>query len=843
MSERMALVPAMAINQGTKLGRYEIRSKLGAGGMGEVYLAQDTKLDRKVALKILPAELAANQERMWRFTQEAKAAAALNHPNIAHVYEIGEPERLHFIAMEFVDGQTLSQLIHATNTDLPKLLRYLQHAAEGLAKAHAAGIVHRDLRPDNIMVTRDGHAKILDFGLAKLLETPGPGTNGNTPSDVATAILRQHSTPGTVLGTAGYMSPEQAQGKTAEIDHRSDIFSFGCILFEAVTDHQPFEGSDAVDTLNKIIREPAPPVSGFNPRAPTDLQRIIRRCLAKDPEDRYQSIKDVAIELRELRRELTSELDTSVPPVTSDSTKAQDQYSMADQTAVSDIVSAGPRNLSSAEYIVSEIKQHKNAAVVLSILVLAIVVLGVWFFAFYSPTASHIQSMAVMPFVNTSGNADLEYLSDGMTKTLINSLSQIPNLSVKARSSVFRYKGKEIDPKKIAAELNVQAMLTGRVVQRGDQLTLNLELIDAQTENILWGNRYERKSSELVALQTEVARDVSNRLKTKLSGADAAKVEKNYTANSEAYQLYLKGRFYGSKRTGKDAQKSIVYYQQAVAIDPKFALAFAGLAEANWFLALYSYPQVNEAVPKARELALKALELDNSLSEPPAVLGVICCNYDRDFACMERETKLTIELNPSYAEGHRRYALLLQNLGRFEEARIAIRRDLVIDPLSPVTNLQYAQLLFYERKYDESETQSKKNLELDPNFWYAHWQLFYVYRMRRDYASAVEELAKVQDARGEPDAAKLIRESFVKGDWQGFLRKITEERTRLKLYPYFVATFFAELGEKDKAFAMLNEAIETKDQHTGQMKVDPYMNPLRDDPRFQEVLKKAGFPE
>jgi adenylate cyclase len=237
------------------------------------------------------------------------------------------------------------------------------------------------------------------------------------------------------------------------------------------------------------------------------------------------------------------------------------------------------------------------------------------------------------------------------------------------------------------------------------------------------------------------------------------------------------------------------------------------------------------------------LELDNSLAEPHSILGVICFNFDRDFACMERETKLAIELNPSYAEGHRRYGLLLQNLGRFEEARMAIRRALEIDPLSPVTNLQAAQLLFYERKYDESETQSKRNVELDPNFWYAHWQLFYVYRMKRDYASAVEELAKVQDARGEPDAAKLIRVSFVNGDWQGFLRKITGERARLKLYPYFVATFFAELGEKDKAFAILNEAIETKDQHTGQMKVDPYMNPLRDDPRFQEVLKKAGFPE
>jgi adenylate cyclase len=272
-------------------------------------------------------------------------------------------------------------------------------------------------------------------------------------------------------------------------------------------------------------------------------------------------------------------------------------------------------------------------------------------------------------------------------------------------------------------------------------------------------------------------------------------------------------------------------------------LAYAGLAEANWFLALYSYPQVNDVVPKAKELALKAVELDNSLAEPHSVLGVICFSYDLDFACMEREQKLAIELNPNYSEAHRRYGLLLQDLGRFAEARIADRRALEIEPLSPVTNFQTAQVLFFERRFGEGETLSKKNVDLDPNFWYAHLQLFYIYRMKRDYAAAVEELARVQESRGEPDAAKLLRESFAVGDWQGFLREITEQRSRLKLYPYFVATFFAELGEKDKAFATLNEAIVTKDQHTAWMKVDPFMDPLRDDPRFKEVMKKAGFPE
>src|SRR5215469_3105147 len=308
----------MSIAPGTKLGRYKIRSKLGAGGMGEVYLAEDTRLHRKVALKVLPADLASHRDRMRRFEQEATAAAALNHPNIAHIYEIGEADGLNFIAIEFIDGQTLRQYIHGRQTDLSKLLRHLQHVADGLAKAHAAGIVHRDLKPDNIMITRDGHAKILDFGLAKLIEPQQTSIpTSDAVSEAATAILQQHSTPGVVLGTVGYMSPEQAQGRTNEIDGRSDIFSFGCILYEAVTGQKAFAGKDAIDTLNKIIREPAAPISDFRPDAPNHLQRIVRRCLAKDAEDRYQTIKDVAIELRELRRELAESagLDiTTVPP-------------------------------------------------------------------------------------------------------------------------------------------------------------------------------------------------------------------------------------------------------------------------------------------------------------------------------------------------------------------------------------------------------------------------------------------------------------------------------------------------------------------------------------------------
>src|ERR1051326_4409861 len=453
------------------------------------------------------------------------------------------------------------------------------------------------------------------------------------------------------------------------------------------------------------------------------------------------------------------------------------------------------------------------------------------------------KSIAVLPFENLSGDPQNAYFSEGVQDEILTRLAKIAELKVISRTSTQRFKSAPEDLRQIAQQLGVANILEGSVQKANDQVRVNVQLINALTDTHLWAETYDRKMTDIFAVESEIARTVAETLRAKLTGTAEHVLASRPTANPEAHQLYLKGRFYGSKRTAKDAQKSIEYYQQAAAIDPNYALPYAALAESYWFLALYSYPQLNEVVPKARQLALKALELDNSLAEPHSILGIICNTYDRDFVCMEREQKLAIELNPNFSEGHRRYGLLLQNLGRFEEARIATRRALEIDPLSPVTNFQYARLLFYERKYDESEALSKKNVELDPDFWYAHWQLFYVYRMKRDYASAVEELAKVQDARGEPDAAKLIRESFAKGDWQGFLRKITEQRSRLKIYPYFVATFFAELGEKNKAFAALNEAIETKDQHTDQMKVDPYMNPLRDDARFQEVLKKAGFPE
>jgi serine/threonine protein kinase/Tfp pilus assembly protein PilF len=745
----------------TTLSHYRIVSKIGAGGMGEVYLAQDTKLDRKVALKILPADLAANQDRMRRFVQEAKAAAALNHPNIAHIYEIGESDGVNFIAMEFIDGVTLREKIHQERTELRKLLRYLQHAAEGLAKAHAAGIVHRDLKPDNIMITRDGHAKILDFGLAKLIEQqPMPGGDSG---EAATAVMPQHSTPGAIMGTVGYMSPEQAQGKTKEIDQRSDIFSFGCILFEAVTGKKPFEGDSIVKSLHMVIYESASPITELNPSAPSDLQRIVRRCLAKDPEDRYQTIKDVATELRELRRELQgAEIDTTATAPTrsttigstgGEGTRSQSFSSTTDTPSLS-------TKASSAEYVVTGVKQHKLVAAV----GLVVLVAGITAFALYlrgRNASATINSIAVMPFVNESGNADLEYLSDGMTETLISSLSNIPNLSVKARSTVFYYKGKEISPKKIGEELKVQAVLLGRVSQRGDDLKLSLELVNTETQDVIWSEQYNRKQSDLVSLQSEIAKTVSDKLRLKLTTTEQERVSKTYTTSSEAQQLYLKGRFHWNKRNTEDFQRAREYFQQAIANDPNYALAQTGLADTLALMPYYGNFRPSEYMPLAKQSAQKALELDSNLAEAHASLGQILVNYDYDFKGAERELKRAIELDPKYPSAYQWLSEVYLYLGNSDQALSEINKALELDPLSMVINNNKGRVFEFGGKQDEAIAQYKKTVELFPDAQSLRNNLATDYEAKGMYSEAIEQrLIQLKLLGVSPENIKNLQLAF-----------------------------------------------------------------------------------
>lgn len=840
----------MTLAPETQLGRYAIRSLLGAGGMGEVYLAQDTSLNRKVALKVLPAEVASNQDRMRRFKQEATAAASLNHPNIAHIYEVGVASDLNFIAMEYVDGTTLREKIH--NEDLSKLLRTLQHVAEGLAKAHDAGIVHRDLKPDNVMITSDGHAKILDFGLAKLIEpTTGSVTSAEDPT-----ILQQHSTPGVILGTLGYMSPEQAQGKTKEIDYRSDIFSFGCILFEAITGQKAFAGKDHIEVLNKIIREPASPLSAFISNAPPDLQRIVRRCLAKDPNERYQNIKDVAIELKEVRREMEDTgFDATVAPVSSASEARTMWHSettrVQSRPATGEASRSASTRASSAEYIVGELKRHKTATLVGALLILivtAAAVFGIRSYWHARNTEVAVESVAVIPFMNQNKDPGAEWISDGLTESLINNLTQLPNLRVIARSSMFRYKGKETDPIAVGNELGVRAVLTGRLMQRGDVMVISAELIDVRDNKQLWGDQYERKLADMLSVQREIAREITNNLRPKLSGLEQSRMEKQYTANAEAYQLYLKGRFYWNKRTPGDFQKSIPLFEQAIEKDPNYALAYSGLADSYALLTAYSVEQPRQLMPKAKEAALKALALDDKLAEAHASLGQITTYYDYDFPTAEREYRRAIELNPNYATAHQWYSELLSAMKRFDEAHVEIRRALELDPLSVIMNRIYADILLDQRRYDESIEQYKKTVELEPNLPILHYFLGRAYVAKGMHAQAVEEFATTAELnRIPPEVVKKVKDVYAKNGWRAYV-EINLDQVMLRpgetqLPPFVMATFYAQLDRKEEALNWLEKGYEERDFRMTLLSVSYEFDNLRSEPRFKDLVHRMGLPE
>jgi len=835
----------MTLDPETQLGRYEIRSLLGTGGMGEVYLAQDTSLNRKVALKVLPADVSANQDRMRRFKQEATAAASLNHPNIAHIYEVGVASDLNFIAMEYVDGTTLREKIHKDDEQLSKLLRTLQHVAEGLAKAHDAGIVHRDLKPDNIMITSDGHAKILDFGLAKLIEpTTGSVTSAEDPT-----ILQQYSTPGLILGTLGYMSPEQAQGKTKEIDNRSDIFSFGCILFEVITKQKAFAGKDQIEVLNKIIREPAPPLSAYIPNAPPDLQRIVRRCLAKDPNDRYQNIKDVAIELKEVRREMQdSPVDTTVPPGSSVSSEARTLWH-AETTRVQSQPES--TRASSAEFIVNELKRHKTATVVGAVLILiaaAAAVFGIRSYFHARDTEIAVDSIAVIPFENQNKDPGAEWISDGLTESIINNLTQLPNLKVIARSSVFRYKGKQTDPIAAGKELGVRAVLTGRLMQRGETMLVSAELIDIRDNKQLWGEQYETKLADMLSVQREIAREITNNLRPTLSGIDQSRMEKQYTANVEAYQLYLKGRFYWNKRTPLDIQKAVPFFEQAIEKDSKYALAYSGLADAYTLIPVYTREPAREYMPKAKEAALKALTLDDKLAEAHASLGQISDYYDYDFVTAEKEYRRAIELNPNYATAHQWFAEHLSALKRNDEAIAEIRRALELDPLSVIMNRIYGDILVDGRKYDEAIAQYQKTLELDPNFPTAHYFLGRAYEFKGMYDEAVAEYTKSQAISIlPPETVQKLKDVYTRSGWKAYLQMsidlLMHDSQRTVFPPFAIASFYARLGNNDEAMKALEKGYEEREFRMTLLSVSAEFDGLRSDPRFRELVRRMGLPE
>ena len=827
---------------GQKIGPYKIVGSLGAGGMGEVYLAEDPRLGRKIALKLLPDYLTKDENRLRRFELEARAASSLNHPNIVTIFEIGEADGHHFIAGEFIDGVTLREHITTsriapngspnTPLKLSEILDLAVQIGEALAAAHAAGIVHRDIKPENIMVRHDAYLKVLDFGLAKLTERPAFAIDAE---GATRAPLKTN--PGIVMGTVTYMSPEQARG--LPVDARTDIWSLGVVLYEMATGRLPFEGETATDVILSIVEREPPPLARYSKDTPAELERIVSKALRKNKEERYQTAKDLALDLKSLKQEL--EVQTRLERSGESGagrgerlvTSGEQMAMVTGPQSASRTAGAGTiQPISSAEYIVSEIKSHKRS-VVFGVAALVIAFAAIVYFFYFSKAGETIDSVAVLPFVNVSNDPNTEYLSDGLSDSIIDTLSQLPNLKkVSAFNSVLRYKGKQVDAQAVGRELNVRAVLTGRLVQRGGDLLISAELVDVKDNKRLWGGRYNRKSADIFNLQGEIAREISEKLRLKLTGEQKERLAKPHTENAEAYQLFLQGRYYWHKSTDEARIESGEYFQRAIEKDPNYALAYAGLADSYAVMAFFGQMPPKQAWRKSEEAGVKALAIDDALGEAHFSLAVVKAWYDWDWPGGEREFKRAIELNPEFAdaESHSMYAFLLDGMGRFDEAIAEAKRS----------HWLVEHILYHARRYDEALEEYRKVLEKDPNSINAHLGLGEVYVKQGRYEEALAEMLKARPLAKGPRQLARIGAVYGAAGKRDEAIKILEEVKGLTGKRYdlgtHIAAIYAALGDKDQAFAWLDNAYEAHTFVLIELKVNPMFDTLRSDPRFVDLL-------
>lgn len=799
--------------------------------MGEVYLAEDTLLDRKIALKILPAEFAANTERMSRFVREAKSASALNHPNIITIHEIGTAGSTHFIASEYIEGETLHSRLRHEPPTLKSTLEIAIQITSALDAAHRAGIVHRDIKPENVMLRPDGLVKILDFGIAKLSEQISA-----TSDEAATALKSEGTSPGMIIGTAHYMSPEQARGRT--VDARSDIFSFGIVLYELLTGKRPFDGDNAMDVMGAVLHKEPVPLSQLLPNVPREIDRIVNKSLRKDREQRYQTAKDLLIDLKDANRELEFQ---------------DNRHRTATPSAPALTAATGSdpqRTTSSAEFIAQEVKKHKFGFALGSLLLLALIAAGIWYF-FSRPVTNTraIGSIAVLPFQNKSSDADTEYLSDGLAESLIYRLSQLPNLKVSPTSSVVRYKGKDTDITQIAKELEVDAVMSGRVSERGEDLTISVELVDARTKKIIWAEQYDRKMSDLLATQREIATTIAQKLELKLSGNEAKGITKRYTDNNEAYQLYLRGRYSFAKRTKEEMLRAIEYFRQAIKLDPKFALAHARIAETYASMPAYPYLSPKEAFPQAKAAAEQALEIDPSLAEAHTFLAYSLVIYDWKWSEAERSFKRAIELDPTNSAAHFRYGqVYLAPIGRLDEAIAEVKRGLDLEPLDINMGVTLAWVYFGSAQDDMALVQAKKTFDLEPSHPLARWMLSEAYINKAMYGEAIS--LDEQWLHDDPTNQFGLRDAGIAYAKAGRRDKAEEmiskfrELAKTQYVPTCrIASIYVALDNKDKAYQELDKAFESRDWEMHRLNVDTYWNPLRNEPRFKEMLKRLNLPQ
>ena len=818
---------------GQRFGYYEQIAPIGKGGMGQVYSAVDTRLGRKIALKLLPSTLTNETDRVRRFEQEARAASALNHPNIVTIHEIGQVESLQFIATEFVDGETLREHMTKVRMTVGEVLDIGSQVASALQAAHEAGIVHRDIKPENIMLRRDGIVKVLDFGLAKL-----------APVDVeahsqAPTKPMVHTNPGVVMGTVGYMSPEQARG--ADVDARTDIWSLGVVLYEMVSGRAPFVGETPSHIIVSIIEHEPPPLS-MNSEVPNELQRIVTRALTKKKEHRYQSVGDLLADLRLLKQELAVNAVIGRVVKPEDEGKA-DAATLIQRAVPTDDITVR-RTESRLAHFVRSFKTKRLAWVVVSALIAVSLIAYVGYARYrLASKGSSVRSIAVMPLENQTHSVDSDYLSDGISETLINHLSQLPGVKVSARSSSFKYKGKTVDLQEAADALGVEAILTGRISQRGDNIVISVELMDARDKTQIWGEQYNRRMADVQVVQTDIASEIVRKLRLQLSPNQQQQLAKRDSVNLQAYELFLKGRFTWGKGGTENRKKAVEYYQQAISLDPNYALAYAALSGSYDTLITNNELNPKEFAPKVEAAARKALELDENLAE--AHLAMARAKRSAwQWSETEVELKRAIELNPNLVAAHTAYAVFLRVHGKREEAVAELNRVRELDPLSMSANQAVLAGLSIFRKNDQALEVAKKILDADQQNPDAHTSVGEFYARLGRYREAIasyQEAIRLGD--DSPDAQILMAYSYGKNGDFDKARSILQRYESGKEYcsPVGFAFIHLGLGERDQAFASLEAAYAAHDQQLIWLRGEWRFDDLHSDPRFQDLARRVGL--